>query len=226
MQTVLSKDSAVDGEIIFNDSFNPNSKFNRENYEYIDGNLIHKTAIINWERVRLGTGNTIGPYTCVGTEPPNVSEVSDGFVEIGSSNNICEYVTIHLPTKREIGTVIGNNNLLMSSAHIGHDCVLEDNIILCNNVAVAGHVRIMQGATLALNASVHQFKLVGSWAMVGMNTCLNKSTIVEPGNIYFGIPAKNMGKNIVGLRRNNISKRGLQSEIVRFRSMINNSNYF
>ena len=49
----------------------------------------------------------------------------------------------------------------MSSAHIGHDCVLEDNIVLCNNVAV-GHARIMQGATLALNASVHQFKVVGS----------------------------------------------------------------
>ena len=168
--------------------------------------MIHKTAIINWERVRLGIGNTIGPYACVGTEPPNVSEVSDGIVEIGNSNNICEYVTIHLPTKSEIGTVIGNNNLLMSSAHIGHDCVLEDNITLCNNVAVAGHARIMQGATLALNASVHQFKVVGSWVMVGMNTCLNKSIIVEPGNIYFGIPAKNMGKNIVGLRRNNISK--------------------
>ena len=226
MQTVSSREQAVGGEIKFNDSFNPNSTFNQENYEYIAGNLIHKTAIINWERVRLGTGNTIGPYACVGTEPPNVSEVSDGFVEIGSSNNICEYVTIHLPTKSEIGTVIGNNNLLMSSAHIGHDCVLEDNIVLCNNVAVAGHARIMQGATLALNASVHQFKVVGSWVMVGMNTCLNKSIIVEPGNIYFGIPAKNMGKNIVGLRRNNISKIELRSEIERFQSMINNSSCF
>ena len=223
MQTVLSNKPANSGGIIFNGSFNPNSKFNQENYEYIDGNLIHRTAIINWERVRLGRGNTIGPYACVGTEPPNLSEVSDGFVNIGNSNNICEYVTVHLPTKPEIGTVIGNNNLFMSSAHIGHDCVLEDNITLCNNAAVAGHVRIMQGATLALNASVHQFKLVGSWVMVGMNTCLNKSIIVEPGNIYFGIPAKNMGKNIVGLRRNNISKGDLRDEVARFQSIIKNS---
>ena len=147
MQTIFSKKQAVGSEIKVNDSFNPNSIFNQENYEFIAGNLIHKTAIINWERVRLGIGNTIGPYACVGTEPPNVSEVSDGIVEIGNSNNICEYVTIHLPTKSEIGTVIGNNNLLMSSAHIGHDCVLEDSITLCNNVAVAGHARIMQGNT-------------------------------------------------------------------------------
>lgn len=226
MQSIFSKKQAVSCEIKFNDSFNPNSKFNRENYEFIAGNWIHKTAIINWERVRLGAGNTIGPYSCIGSEPPNVSEVSDGFVEIGNSNNICEYVTIHLPTKSEIGTVIGNNNIFMSSAHIGHDCVLEDSITLCNNVAVAGHSRIMQGATLALNASVHQFKVVGSWVMVGMNTCLNKSIIVEPGNIYFGIPAKNMGKNIVGLRRNNISMIDLRSEVTRFQSIMNNSSCF
>ena len=160
MQTVLSNKQAGSGRVIFNTSFNPNSKFNKENYQYIDGNLIHRTAIINWERVRLGRGNTIGPYACVGTEPPNVSEVSDGFVEIGNSNNICEYVTIHLPTKGSIGTVIGNNNLLMSSAHIGHDCVLEDNIILCNNSAV-GACRIM-GRNIGFKCIGHQFKVVGS----------------------------------------------------------------
>lgn len=224
MQKVFSG-YPIDNDIKFNNSFNLNSKYNLDNYEYINGNLIHKTAIINWDRVRLGSGNTIGPYACVGTEPPNVSEVSDGFVNIGNTNNICEYVTIHLPTKSETGTTIGSNNILMSSVHIGHDCVLEDNLVLCNNVAVAGYARIMLGATLALNASVHQFKVVGSWAMVGMNTCLNKSTTAEPGNIFFGIPAKNMGKNIIGLTRNNISKGKLNDEIARYKTIINNSNY-
>ena len=76
---------------------------------------------------------------------------------------------------------------------------------------------------------MHQFISSKLWvlkAMVGMNTCLNKSIIVEPGNIYFGIPAKNMGKNIVGLRRNNISKIELRGEVERFQSMINNSSCF
>ena len=71
------------------------------------------------------------------------------------------------------------------------------------------------GRNIGFNASVHQFKVVGSWAWSGMNTCLNKS-ITEPGNIYFGIPAKNMGKNIVGLRRNNISKIELRGEVEDF----------
>ena len=224
LHPLSSNKNIFDNEIKFNDSFNINSKYNIENYENIDDNLVHKTAIINWDRIKIGKGNTVGPYACIGTEPPNISQVSDGIIEIGNGNNICEYVTIHLPTINEIGTVIGNNNILMSSAHIGHDCVLENDIVLCNNVAVAGHVRIMSGANLALNSSVHQFKVVGSWAMVGMNTCLNKSITVEPGNIYFGIPAKNMGKNILGLRRKEISKNDLSHEIERFYSIINNSN--
>lgn len=206
----------LSNETPFNDSFNLNSKYNIKNFERVKGNLVHKTAIVNWDRVEIGKGNTIGPYACIGTEPPNISQVSDGFVKIGDSNNIGEYVTIHLPTIREVGTKIGNNNILMSSAHIGHDCVLEDDIVLCNNVAVAGHVIIMSGANLALNSSVHQFKIVGSWSMIGMNTCLNKSITVEPGNIYFGIPARNMGKNVLGLRRKEVSKNQLKQEVDRF----------
>ncbi len=220
MKTASSTNQNIEDSWRFNGSFNPKSKFNKENYESIDGNWIHKTAIINWERVKLGKGNAIGPYSCIGTEPPNVSEVSNGFVEIGDANNICEYVTIHLPTQKETGTVLGNNNILMSSAHIGHDCILEDNIVLCNNAAVAGNARIMSGATLALNASVHQFKLIGSWAIVGMNSCVNKSTRAEPGRIYFGVPARDMGWNVVGLNRNNISKGTLNEEIARYESMI------
>ncbi len=222
--SVMPKKNIFDYSVKFNNSFNVDSKFNIESFEDIKGNLIHKTAIINWDRVRLGKGNTIGPYACIGTEPPNISQVSDGIIEIGDKNNICEYVTIHLPTIREVGTIVGNNNILMSSAHIGHDCVLEDDIVLCNNAALAGHVRIMSGATLALNSSVHQFKVVGSWVMVGMNTCLNKSITVEPGNIYFGNPAQKMGRNIVGLRRKEISKNDLSKETKRFFTIIDSSN--
>jgi UDP-N-acetylglucosamine acyltransferase len=210
----------------FNDSFDLMSSYNLENYTEIDGNLIHKTAIINWNRVEIGEGNSIGPYACIGTEPPNVNEKSDGVVRIGNGNNFCEYTTVHLPTHRARGTVIGNNNIFMSSAHIGHDCIVEDNVVLCNNSAVAGHAWIMSGVNLAMNASVHQFKLVGSWSMVGMNTCLNKSTLVEPGNLYFGVPAKNCGPNIIGLHRMGVSKQDLERETVRFHSILKTTSCF
>jgi len=211
--------------IKFNDAFNIHSSYNLENYIEISGNLIHITAIVNWERVEIGQGNVIGPYSCIGTESPNISNFSNGNVKIGNQNLICEYVTIHLPTNDKLGTIIGSNNILMSSSHIAHDCILGNDIVLCNNSAVAGHARIMDCVTLALNSSIHQFKLIGSWSMVGMNTCINKSIIVEPGNIYFGVPAKKIGKNIIGLRRKKITKEQLNNELQLFNTLITNENY-
>ncbi|OUU13680.1 MAG: hypothetical protein CBB97_25730 [Candidatus Endolissoclinum sp. TMED37] len=209
----------------FNNAFNLNSAYNKQNYEEYFGNLIHKTAIVNWDRVIIGKGNVIGPYSCIGTEPPNILENSDGLINIGNQNLICEYVTIHLPTKKEFGTLIGDNNILMSSCHVGHDCIIGDDNVLCNNSAIAGHSRIMRGVTLALNSSIHQFKIIGSWSMIGMNSCANKSILVEPGNIFFGVPSQNMGKNIVGLRRHKITKDKLSKENEYFNQLICDHNY-
>lgn len=213
-------------DIEFNSSFDLLSSYNQSEYSLVRGNLVHKTAIVNWDRLEIGKGNSIGPYACIGVEPPNVNEKSDGIIRIGDSNNFCEYVNVHLPTNKSKGTIIGSGNILMSSAHIGHDVVIEDNVTLCNNTAVAGHAWIMSGVNLAMNASVHQFKLVGSWSMVGMNTCLNRSTLAEPGNIYFGVPAKNCGPNIIGLHRAGVSKRHLKQETDRFRSILKDTNCF
>ena len=49
--------------------------------------------------------------------------------------------------------------------------------------------------------------------MIGMNSCVNKSILVEPGNIFFGVPGKNMGKNVVGLRRHKITKAKLSKKM-------------
>ena len=130
-----------------------------------------------------------------------------------------------MPTKKEFGTQIGDNNILMSSCHVGHDCIIGDNNVLCNNSAIAGHSRIMRGVTLALNSSIHQFRIIGSWSMIGMNSCVNKSVFVEPGNIFFGIPCKNMGKNIVGLRRHKITMDQLSKENEYFNQLIRDHNY-
>lgn len=221
----LLKSKNSNENIKFNSAFNIHSLFNIKEYSEISENLIHKTAIINWDRVKIGKGNVIGPYSCIGTEPPNISENSNGLIEIGDKNLICEYVTIHLPTNMTLGTIVGNNNIFMSSSHIGHDCIIENDNVFCNNSAIAGHARIMSGVTLALNSSVHQFKLVGSWSMIGMNTCVNKSILVEPGNIYFGVPAKNMGKNILGLKRRKITKKQIDNELSLFQNIRSSQNY-
>ncbi len=38
-------------------------------YKKIKGNLIHKSAIIDWKNLIIGKGNIIGPYVVIGNMP-------------------------------------------------------------------------------------------------------------------------------------------------------------
>ena len=179
-------------------------------YKFINGNLIHKLAVVNWDLLEIGVGNIIGPFVCIGTAAQHKYLPSNGKIKIGDFNTIRECSTVHLPTDPSIGTIIGNNNFIMASAHINHDCILEDNIIMCNNAALAGHVRVMNGAYLSLNSSVHQFQVIGSWSIIGMNSCVTRLLDVEPGFKYAGTPAKKMKINYLGLQRNRITETELE----------------
>ena len=185
-------------------------------YEVVRGNMIHPTAIINWSEITIGNGNIIGPFVCIGTEPQHKKLTSNGKISIGNDNVFREYSTVHLPTSLDSETKIGNRNYFMVNAHVAHDCTLEDNIVMCNNASLAGHVHIMHGASLALNCSIHQFQVIGSWSMVGMNSCVSKSSKISPGRIFFGVPAKYIGRNRIALERHQVRDDQLVAETERF----------
>ena len=190
-------------------------------FKNINNNQIHETAIVDWDNVTLGEGNIIFPYACIGTDAQHPREKSDGPVNIGNNNTFREYVTNHRPTKISRETKIGNNNTFMVNSHIGHDCILEDNITLSNSVNIAGHVYIMKNAIFGLNSSVHQFQVIGSFSMIGMNSVIGAKQKVSPGYTYIGNPAKGIIKNSIGLERNNISNDILLDECKRFDEIYN-----
>lgn len=179
-------------------------------------NDIHPTAIINWERVTIGKGNVIGPYVCIGTDAQHRSEQSDGVIQIGDNNTFREFTTVHLPTRISKLTKIGNNNYFMVNSHIAHDCIIEDNVTICNNVALAGHVHVMEGSNIGLGTTVHQFQVIGSYSMIGMNSTVVSSAVIQPGGKWVGNPVRNIGINEVGLSRNNVSPEYLAQEQQRF----------
>jgi UDP-N-acetylglucosamine acyltransferase len=47
-----------------------------------------------------------------------------------------------------VKTSIGKNGLLMAYAHVAHDCIIGDNVIMANCVNLAGHVEIEDHAIL------------------------------------------------------------------------------
>ena len=189
-------------------------------FKKIKGNLVHKTAIINWKKLIIGKNNVIGPYVVVGNAAQHPYSKSNGLIYIGNNNIFNEYCNIHLPTKKTKKTFIGNNNYFMNSTTIDHDCVIENNVTLSSNVVIGGNVYIMNGAQLGIKVSIHQNQVIGSYTMIGMHSFVTKKLKINPGFVFYGKPAKKIKKNLIGLKKNNISNIDIKNEKIRFNNIV------
>ena len=148
----------------------------------------------------LGADNHVFEGAVLGGLPQHVHVPErPGKVVIGSGNTIRENVTVHRSLDAEAATAIGNNNLLMVSAHIAHDCQVGNHTILTNNVMLAGHVIVEDRAYMSGAAGVHQFCRIGTLAMVGGQAHMVKD--VPPFVTIDGLSSLVVGLNLVGLRR-------------------------
>ena len=96
-------------------------------------------------------------------------------------------------------TRIGNNCLFMVGAHVAHDCLIGDHVILINNVGLGGHVEVQDRAILGAMSGVHQFCRVGRHAMIGGKSAVI-SDVIPYGSVV-GNRAYLSGLNIIGLKR-------------------------
>ena len=203
---------------------------------YHTSNTIHPTAIIG-ENVSMGTNNTIGPYCyitgettigdsnnfeafcSVGTQAEDYgSKVKIGDLFIGSNNVFREFCTVNAGTSRS--TIIANRVKVLRGAYVGHDTIVNNDVILSANVLIGGHCMIYVGANLGLGAMVHQFSRIGAYCMIGMGAVITKKTICEPGYTFVGNPAHSIGVNFKGLEKNKIS----HYQILELRNTFNKSN--
>lgn len=148
----------------------------------------------------IGADNRIFPGAAIGLEPQDLKyDGSMSRVVIGNNNLIREYVTINRATNAGAVTVVGDNNLFMAYSHVAHNCVVEDNVIIANSVALAGHVYVESGARISGIVGIHQFVRVGRLAMIGGLTRIDRD--VAPYTLASGNPAAVRGLNQVGLQR-------------------------
>ncbi len=130
-----------------------------------DGTLLDANVVIG-KNVRLGKGNQLYANCAIGRPPQLLGfdpSSPTGGLEIGDNNVIREQVTIHPSMHTDHMTVIGNDNLLMVGVHLGHDCVLEDKIVISNYSQISGHCKIETGVWLSGMVAVHQFVTFGRW---------------------------------------------------------------
>ena len=71
--------------------------------------------------------------------------------------------------------------------------ILTVNIILANNVALAGHVIINENAIIGGLSGVHQFVKIGKYAMIGGMSGVGLNII--PYGLYTGVREKLRGLN-------------------------------
>jgi UDP-N-acetylglucosamine acyltransferase len=148
----------------------------------------------------LGRGNRVFEHAVLGGLPQDVKFKGEMTrLIIGDDNLIREGATLHRASGEHAETRIGSRNFLMIGVHIAHNCVVGDDNIFANDVALAGHITIEDHLLLSNNVGVHQFVRMGRYAMVG-----GKSKIVQdvlPFFITDGNPPRVRGLNSVGLRR-------------------------
>jgi UDP-N-acetylglucosamine acyltransferase len=154
----------------------------------------------------IGEHCTIHPFASLGGPPQDVTyRGEDTMCTIGDHNTIREYVTINrASTKAQGKTEVGSHNFIMAYSHVGHDCVVGNNVTMANCANLAGHVHVDDYASIMGLSAVHQFARVGKFAYVGGITGVPND--IPPYVMAAGSRAKLYGLNVVGLERRGFSK--------------------
>ena len=130
------------------------------------GTIIDANVVVGKD-VIMGKGNQLFAGCAIGRRPQLLGLAPDtevGALEIGDNNIIREQVTIHPSMHPGKLTKVGNDNMLMIGVHIGHDCMLEDKIVISNYSQISGHGKIGEGVWLSGMVAVHQFVTFGKWS--------------------------------------------------------------
>ena len=177
--------------------------------------------------VAVGRGTTIGSHVIIDGiaeigercqisshvvlgAPPQILEDRNEMTRlvIGHQTVVREFASVHRGSLRGRGTtMLGQRNYIMAYAHVGHDCVLGDDVVVSSQAGLAGHVEVEERAVIGGKAGIHQFVRIGKYAMVG--ACSAVSQDIPPFMMAHGNRARCYGLNTVGLRRYGVSREAI-----------------
>jgi UDP-N-acetylglucosamine acyltransferase len=174
-----------------------------QNAQIDSGTEIGSHALIDAGTI-IGKDCRIHHGAVIGTLPQDLKFKGEKtFVTVGDGTVIREYATINRGTEYRGKTVVGKNCFIMIYAHLAHDCLVGDRVILANSVNVGGHVEIGDWAIIGGVVPVHQFVKIGMHSIIGGGFRVQMD--VCPYAMVAGYPLKIMGLNKVGLKRRGFS---------------------
>jgi len=198
-----------------------------EGAELADDVVVEPFAMVG-PNVRIGRGTRIGSMALVdrnteigeecriyhgaviGTDPQDLKYENEAtYLRIGDRTTVREFATLNRATGEGEATVIGSDGLIMAYAHVAHNCVIGDHVVIVNAVNIAGHVEIADWATIGGMTAVQQFIRVGMHAYIGGACRVSKD--VPPYFKIGGVPTRPIEVNTVGLVRRGFSEETLNT---------------
>jgi UDP-N-acetylglucosamine acyltransferase len=185
-----------------------------------DGCIVENHAVVRGPS-KFGRDNHFHSFSAVGGDPQDLTYHGErAWLEAGDANEFREFATVNRGTDKGGNvTRMGSNNLVMAYAHVAHDCVLGDRVVLENGAQLAGHIHVEDYAVVCAFSLVHQFTRIGRHSYIGANTVITQdvlpfSMVVAPrGTRCYGI-------NAVGLERRGYSPERIKSIEQAFRLLL------
>ena len=168
----------------------------------------------------IGARTIIRPFASLGSPPQSVHYRGGSTrLVVGADCDIRENVTMNIGTEDGGGvTQVGDKCFFMVGSHVGHDCRVGSNVVIANNVLLAGHVTVGDFVVFGGGAAVRQFVRIGEGAMiVGLSGA--RADII-PWGMAMGAPFGDLvGLNVIGMRRNGFARSDIHSYRAAFRTL-------
>ncbi|SEW17019.1 acyl-[acyl-carrier-protein]--UDP-N-acetylglucosamine O-acyltransferase [Aliiroseovarius sediminilitoris] len=165
-----------------------------------------KSHVVITGDTEIGDETVIFPFSVIGEIPQDLKFAGeDTRLVIGKRNRIREHVTMNTGTAGGgFVTRIGDDGLFMAGSHVAHDAQIGNNVILVNNVAVAGHVVIEDDVIVGGLSGLHQWIRIGRGAIIGALSMVTADVL--PHALVQGPRAELDGLNLVGLKRRGVAR--------------------
>jgi UDP-N-acetylglucosamine acyltransferase len=192
--------------------------------ELAAGVTVSPYAVIG-PNVIIGTGTFVGPHVVIerdtvigadcrlhagaalGGDPQDLKYAGEASrLVVGDRTVVREFATLNRGSAARGSTDIGSDCLIMAYAHVAHDCIIGDHVVIANAVNMGGHAEVGDWVVIGGMSAVHQFAHIGPHAFIGGMSAVRKD--VPPYVKASGNPMKLFGLNAVGLQR-----RGFTSEV-------------